>query len=410
VQGESREDLSPRDRARGVSSLERRCGDSALGSWYSEVFPPFITGCRDLIVKEAGAGAVEGLILAGSFATREGSVVRIGGRQVFLSDVDLLLVVSSPEAHARIYPGRSGIGKACEASLPGAEFEGRVDIGVMTRGELVSMPLSPGVFDMREMGLILYGTPEIFSSLPSFTRDAIGSREALRLLENRMAAFLGERPVHERPEGVALYRFLYGVSKVYTDIVTASLCASRCYRPGYMARVEFLASPEGSGASKGLGRSLIDDAVRWTQFKVDPDSSAVWTSRDRAPHMWLDAAGDLLAAWDSIRLGEEKDGGRARTRLIDLARSWRGIDPGRAWTGRAMMVAGALLAGREPMEQIREESVRLIRHAAERGTGDDVGAAPGGWPHGRGSWDDAASRTSAQWRRLVTGRGDDSDG
>jgi len=406
VQGESREDLSPRDQAHGAS-FERSCGDSALVSWYSEVFPRFIRRCGDLIVAEAGAENTDGLILAGSFASREGSVVTIGDRQVLLSDLDLLLVVSSSPAHSLIYPRRSDIGKACEALLADAVFEGRIDIGVMTRSELGSMPPSPGVFDMRERGLLLYGAPELFGSLPSFESGRIGSREALRLLENRMAAFLGERALSERPEGVALYRFLYGICRVYTDIVTASLCAKGCYRPGYRARAEFLVSPEGSEASEGLGSSLIEEAVKWTGFKVDPDAGMVWGFEDRAPRLWLVAAGDLLAAWDRIRQGEGEDGSGARMGPIDLLHAWKPIYKGAAGIGRFRPVAGAILAGKGPLEQIREVAVSLVRHAAERGTGGDVGAAPGSWPYGRVPWEIAASRTSAIWRRLVTGRGDD---
>lgn len=232
--------------------------DSAPGSWYTDAFPGFIEKCRDLILKEAGVGSVVGLILAGSFASSEGSVVMLGGEPVFLSDIDLLLVVSSPASHTRFYPRRSEIGKACEDLLPGAVFEGRIDVGVMTQDELSAMPFSPGVFDMREMGLLLHGGEALRDRLPSFGRSEIGTGEALRLLENRMAAFLGDRPGTDRPDGRGLYRFLYGISRVYTDILTASLCADGSYRSGYRARAEFLASPDSSRIRGELGDSLSD--------------------------------------------------------------------------------------------------------------------------------------------------------
>jgi predicted nucleotidyltransferase len=122
VQGESREHNSP-------------------GSWYMDVFPGFIEQCRELILKEAEMESVAGLILAGSFASSEGSIVLLGGKPLFLSDIDLLLIVSSSASHARLYPRRSEIGKKCESLLPGALFEGGIDVGVMTRDELAAMPL-----------------------------------------------------------------------------------------------------------------------------------------------------------------------------------------------------------------------------------------------------------------------------
>ncbi len=405
MQGESREDLFPCNPRRGVFSLERRCSDSALESWYADVFPGFIEQCRDLIVGKAGPGNVEGLILSGSFASCEGSVVMLYGGPVFLSDMDLLLVVSSPESHAVLYPRRSIIGKACEDLLPDARFEGRIDAGVMTAGELAEMPLSPGVFDMRERGVLLHGGKGLLDRFPSFGPGEIATREALRILENRMAAFLGDRPAMDRPEGKDLYRFLYGVSRVYTDIVTSSLCAESMYRSGYVARAEFLAnSPEASEVRRELGGSLTDDAVRWTGFKIDPVADRVWMEEDRAWRMWLEAAGDLLAVRDGI---SRKDHGRdvgGRLRFTDLLRAWNAAVHDISIAGRMKLFIGSLLSGREPGGHIREESVRLIRHAAEKGTGGVVGAAPGGYPHGRTSWGEAASRTSAEWRRLVTGR------
>jgi hypothetical protein len=389
VQGESREDSAP-------------------GSWYTDVFPGFIEQCRDLILEEAGVESVVGLILAGSFASSEGSIVLLGGRPLFLSDIDLLLVVSSSASHARLYPRRSKIGKACEGLLPGAVFEGRIDVGVMTSDELAAMPPSPGVFDMREVGLLLHGEEGLRDRFPSFGRSEIGTGEALRLLENRMAAFLGDRPGTDRPEGRVLYSFLYGVSRVYTDIVTASMCVGGIYRSGYRARAEFLSSPESSEMRGELGDSLSDDAVRWTRFKTEPDADKIWTGEDRASRVWLDAAGDLLAVRDGIMRKDGGCGGGTRHRPLDLLRLWKRAAADRRGIGRLRLLAEGPLSGREPLEQIREASVRLIMHAVGKGTGSDIGAAPGGYPHGRGSWEDAASRTAYEWRRLVTGREDDS--
>lgn len=405
MQGESREDLSQCDPGHGGYSLERRCSDSVLESWYANVFPVFIERCRDLIVEQTRPGNVEGLILSGSFASCEGCVVMLGGGPVFLSDIDLLLIVSSPASHAALYSRRSIIGKACEDLLPDARFEGRIDVGIMTSGELAAMPLSPGVFDMRERGVLLCGGKGLLGRFPSFGPDEIAAGEALRLLENRMAAFLGGRPVTDRPEGGDLYRFLYGVSRVYTDIVTASLCAGGMYRSGYEARAELLArSPGASEVRRELGGSLTEKAMRWTGFKTDPVMEGVWTGEDRAWHMWLEAAGDLLAVRDGI---SRKDHGSARAgspRFTDLFRAWNAAVPDISILERMKLFIGSLFSGREPGGHVRGESLRLIRHVVEKGTGGIVGAAPGGYPHGRTSWEEAASRTSAEWHRLVTGR------
>ena len=409
MQGESREDFSPRDLTRGFFSLRRRSSDSALEAWYAGVFPGFIEQCRDLIVEEAGAGNVKGLILSGSFASREGSIVLLDGNPVFLSDIDLLLIVPTLASHSEVYPGRSIIGKACEDLLPDARFEGRIDVGVVTEGELSGMPLSPGIFDMRERGVLLYGGKEILDRFPSFGPEDIGIVEALRLLENRMAAFLGDRPLTDMPEGKDLYRFLNGVSRVYTDIVTASLCAARLYRPGYAARGEFFTgSPECTEVRGELGESLTGDAVRWTGFKTDPGADRAWTGEESAWQMWLEAAGNLLAVRDRISMMDHGRASRVGISNIDLLRAWKTAVDGIPVIGRMRLIAGSLFSRQEPVGYIRERSVGLIRHAAEKGTGGIVASAPGGYPHLRTSWEKAASRTSAEWRRLVAGREEES--
>lgn len=405
MQGESREDLSPCNPMRGVFPHKRRCSDSALESWYADVFPGFIGKCRDLIVGNAGPGNVEGLILSGSFASREGCVVMLDGGPVFLSDVDLLLVVSSPASHAELYPRRSIIGKACEDLLPDARFEGRIDVGIMMPGELTTMPMSPGVFDMRERGVLLHGEKGLLDRFPFFGPGEIGAGEAMRLLGNRMAAFLGDRPVMDMPEGKDLYGFLYGVSRVYTDILTASLCGGGVYRSGYVKRAEFLAnSPEASEVRRELGGSLTDDAVRWTRFKTDPVVDMFWSGEDRAWPLWLEAAGNLLSVWDRISQKDNKRVPGGRLRFRDLLRAWNAAVPDISFPDRLKLFIGSLISGREPGGHIRGESVRLIRHAVEKGAGGVVGSAPGGYPHGGTSWEEAASRTSAEWCRLVTGR------
>jgi len=411
VQGESREDLSPCDPVRGVFSPGRRCSDSALEAWYTDVFPGFIEKCRDRIVEDAGPENVAGLILSGSFASCEGSMIMLDGYPVFLSDMDLLLVVSSAAAHAEIYSRRSIIGKECEELLPDVRFDGRIDIGVVTPGELAGMPLSPGVFDIREKGVLLYGEKGLFGRFPSFNPGETGPDEALRLIENRMAAFLGEWPATDKPEGKDLSRFLYGVSRVYTDILTASLCAAESYQPGYAARAGFLAdSPDASELRGELGKSMTDDILRWTRFKIDPVAEGFWTGEDRAPYIWLEAAGALLAVRDRVSRNDNGRDPYRVQRFRELFRAWKAAVPDIPFTKRVILIIASLLSGSEPEGRVREESLRLTRHAVKKGTGGGVESAPGGYPHRGTSWEEAASRTSAEWRRLVTGREEESLG
>ena len=397
--GESREDKSPHGTARGISVLERSCADAALTRWYAGEFPDFLARCGDHVLEVAGPDETAGVILLGSFATSEGAVAILDGRPVILSDIDLLLVVRSRETHAKIYPRRALIALECERLLPDAVFSGRVDLGVITQEELSSMPRSPGVFDMRESGVFLSGGELLREMMPRFSPGDIGPAEALRLLENRAASFLGCRPGTGGGGDTRRLERLYGMSRVYTDILTASLCVRGLYASGYDARKDILLRlEEGAALREGLGDSLIEDIVRWTLFKIDPTEEETWTEADTLPRAWLAGAGDLLAAIDLTAGMVSVEEMPARISPASLRRMWMSAGAG------VMACIRGTLAGKTPDQRAREGSVRLLRHAAERGTGGRVGSAPGGYPFGRSSWEDAAAAAWSAWSCLVSGR------
>ena len=198
------------------------------------------------------------------------------------------------------------------------------------------------------------------------------------------------------------------MSRVYTDIINASLCAEGMYLPGYSARAGFIsASGDAAGLRESLGESLTADAVKWTDFKVDPDAGKVWGEEMSALHIWLEAAGDLLAIRDRLLRNETLTSGN-RFSCRDRLRSWKSIAEETGPAGRIRIFAAALISGNDPGMHIRDESVRLIRQAAEKGTECSVEGARGGYPHGRTSWERAAAETFSAWRQLVSGRESDS--
>jgi hypothetical protein len=252
---------------------------------------------------------------------------------------------------------------------------------------------------MKAHGVFLHGGEDLRERLPGFSREDIGPAEAMRLLENRAASFLGCRPGAGGSGIVKQLNNLYGMSKVYTDILTAALCVRGLYTSGYAARLDLLLHmEEGAVLREDLEDSLIEDILRWTHFKIDPTEDETWSDADTAPGRWLSAAGDLLAAIDrTARLGTGSDQ-TERIPFGPLLRMWRN-----AGAGPAAAVRFAF-GGQTPDERVREESVRLIRHAAERGTDGRVHSAAGGYPFGKGSWEDSAASAWSAWNVLVSGR------
>jgi hypothetical protein len=273
---------------------------------------------------------------------------------------------------------------------------------------------------MRRVGRVLHGDPSVLELLPEPDPGAIGADAARLLCENRIAALLGMAPEAEEGLKSDSPLLLYAISRVYTDIATAELCAAGVYRSGYEERLRWLrGDPEAKHLREKIDRRLVERIALWTDYKLRP-SPAV------APYgsnveMWKEAATDILNAWKRATVSAAgRDPALADCRPIEELialrprcgslrsnlRSWHEYEGARR--GRfclRVLVASSVRALRgAPDDRIRLEAVRLMDAGVTKGMGHRVGRPSGGFPHGGGSWFVAARLTSLAWRRLVYGR------
>lgn len=395
-------------------------GGPFVAAAFNGRFDRFLHECAETIVGCAGGDLTRCLFLCGSFATGEGSVDLTSGSPLLLSDVDLVLVVDTIEAHRTVYPTRRRLAAACEARFPEARFAGHVDVGVMLSGELGSLRLSPGVFDMRTAGRVLFGDASVLGRLPDPDPGAIGAGEARLLCENRMASLLGAAQLVREDSSTGSPELRYAISRVYTDIGTAELCAAGAYRTGYAERLRWLSGdPRAASVRKNLGEPVIDAIARWTAYKLCPSPEAAPAGNPAA--LWLEAAGRILTAWKrATAAGAGLEPGSAVSRpvgeLIPLRprcgsaraalRRWREYlraDAERS-SPSALALALARFRGGSPDDRVRLEAIRLIDAAIGSGTGRRIDRPPRGFPHGGGPWPEAARATHLAWDRLVHGR------
>ncbi|RJR31752.1 MAG: hypothetical protein C4574_00830 [Candidatus Latescibacterota bacterium] len=396
--------------------------------WWQQRSPAFLASCARLVEERVGADRLRGLVLCGSFATGDESIVLETEPPILLSDVDLAAVVGSLADLERWSPRRTELGAACEALLPEVRFAGRVDVGIMLPRDLAALPARPGVLDMKSAGRVLAGDPEILSAVPAYGPRDVPAREAVILVENRIAALLGLAAASAGPADEEWYRFRYEIAKVYTDVAAAALSVAGSYRAGYAERARIVSAAAGDPGSL-LGRLVDEPLARriasWTRFKIAPsrDSAAGADEGGGAEAAWERAASDLerfraLAA--SVAVSGEaglsrppsaerlaKAGRRAGT-ARDRLRSWRGylarIGPRRAIEIAIARGAGMLAAF--PDDVVREHAARLLSHRVRLGAGAPVARPPGGFPYRAAAWNEAASQLSAAWRGIVFGRED----
>ncbi len=187
----------------------------------------------------AAAPSVAGVLLTGSFARGEGTVIpnpRTKSR--WLSDVECLVVV------------RGGVvsNREIRRSLRQVELDSNSDCANAGRGIKVELSpiltrrrarmMRPAIFTRErcEHAKLLWGDPAVIPvpRLPS-SGDAIPQRDAFRLLNNRILEQIAVRSEYadRASDSTAI---AYSVAKFWIDLGTSLSVFLGCYRPGYRSR------------------------------------------------------------------------------------------------------------------------------------------------------------------------------
>jgi hypothetical protein len=396
------------------------CGVRTFPDWWPERYHTFLRSCTEHLVESIGREELQAIVLTGSFALDEGSVVFSPSGPLFLSDIDLFLVLSSRASHAKAYGRRRELARGCEALFPGAVFSGHVDAGTFIREELSNLPPRPGVFDLKTHGRVLWGDSEVLAEVPAYRENEIGGEEAILLLENRIMSLIGayrKETNRSAPDDA----FRYEIARVYVDIATAALCIDSSYCSGYGMRGRRLRERAAGSLARLVPSSLLPEVERWTAYKLDPSGGTgrLNDEKHEAERLWERAARHLLELWKR-GAGELRDR-RADGAHVPAAESLfrrRGANNGRYnlrfWkrflsrlpaAARVRMIASlrGTLARKNPLDVIREDGVRLIEHRVLHG---GEGIVPGlrmAAAGNSGEWRAAAKQAHGLWAAMVFG-------
>jgi hypothetical protein len=186
----------------------------------------------------AAAPSIAGVLLTGSFARGEGTVIahpRTTSR--WLSDVECLVVVrggvvSKHEIQRSMRQVESDSNSDCGNAERGIKVELRA---ILTEGML---RLRPAIFtrELCEHAKLLWGDPAAIPvpPLPS-SGEAISRYDAFRLLNNRIIEQIAVRSDYadRTSDSTAI---AYALAKFWIDLGTSLSVFLGCYRPGYKSR------------------------------------------------------------------------------------------------------------------------------------------------------------------------------
>jgi hypothetical protein len=188
--------------------------------------------------ESAAAPCVAGVLLTGSFARGEGTIIATGGSESrWLSDVECLVVVrggivSKNEIQRSMRRIERDTNSECGNAARGIKVELRA---ILTEGML---RLRPAIFtsELCEHAKLLWGDPAAIPVPPTtWSRAEVSKHDAFRLLNNRIIEQIEVRSEYADHAGDSTAA-AYSLAKFWIDLGTSLSVFMGCYRPGYRSR------------------------------------------------------------------------------------------------------------------------------------------------------------------------------
>jgi hypothetical protein len=265
----------------------------------------------------AAAPSVAGVLLTGSFARGEGTVIaNPATKSRWLSDVECLVVVrggivSTQEIQRSMRQVEHDTNSDCGKAARGIKVELRA---ILTEG---MQRLRPAIFtsELCEHAKLLWGDP---AAVP-FPRtrssgESISKYDAFRLLNNRIIEQIAVRSEHA-DRTIDRTAVAYSLAKFWIDLGTSLSVFLGCYQPGYRSR-----------------QHPIEDALLANQEILGAEMSGVLISRFRNAMALKLGQGGFPSGELSCEFSEAVEIARAiwnwesgQLGTSVAARDWRGI-------------------------------------------------------------------------------------
>jgi hypothetical protein len=337
--------------------------------------------CLALLGERLGPDQLVALVLTGSFARGEGSVMSAGGRPRVLGDIEFLVVLPTETTFHRLraeFPGWSREASERVRDLVDVDIEfGPVEVGYLARRARPSI----FVHDLIRHGKVVSGPADILERVPPFEAADIPREDALFLVFNRAIEQLEAYDRAAELEGAALWELAYQRVKLVLDLAGSALAFTGRHEASYAERPRafrevLLTAP---GLARRLPAGFTEELERAARLKLLPgDGSGVLPS-----HLPLDAqrlwvreriVSGVPAALAVLRwelgelLGVEPDAGRGRSderEIVELVDRWM---RSQRWGRRAWDWAKvALHPIPAPLPVSRVRAARLAMRSTPRG-------------------------------------------
>lgn len=284
------------------------------------------------------------LILTGSIARGEGSLLLKDGKWWVLGDAEFLVVLRDG---ARLLSTRrfSRVAQEMSGVLERLGIICSLDFSAVHADYFLRMRPHIFGYELRTCGKTLWGDPEVLHSLPSFSASEIPKEDAWRLLCNRMIEqlrVLGE--IHTEGD-LPIEKMMHSCNKFFLDLGTSLLIFLGEYEPTYQLRAEKLSRLAHDANGSGLPFSLVDfsrQATKLTAFRLRPETDpcigaaipSAAAQREALLRRWLEAVPYARRLWDweiAALVGEGERGASLDEQWARFLRAQSSFDKLKGW-------------------------------------------------------------------------------
>ncbi len=248
--------------------------------------------------------SLQAVVLTGSLARDEATLVEEGKRWRLLGDAEFLLIFHT---HASL-PRTVAMGfmrQNIETSI--SRFGVTSEICVTAAYPKYLRSLRPSIFayELRNCGKVVWGDPEILTCIPSFSSSDIPWEDGWRLLSNRMVEQLEVLEDLEQKPKMLSSRLHYRTVKLYLDMATSFLLFAGEYAPTYEERAQRLriladTQPADDKTPFNLHQfcDRVSECTQWKLSEIACDTSSISQPiGERDSTWWEEAVGYAQALW-----------------------------------------------------------------------------------------------------------------
>jgi len=318
---------------------------------------------------------LRGVVLTGSFARGEGSVMAVNGHLRVLGDIELLVIVPRARDYRALRPALAGWSREVSAALAERGLAVELEFGPAEEAYLRKRA-RPSIFvhDLRTHGRVVWGPADLLARIPPFEAGGIPRTDAVHLLFNRAIEQLDAWDRVETSSGEALLGVAYQPLKLWLDLAGSALAFSGRHVSSYAERPRAFAAL--LDCTPALAASLPGDfqeqLARAARLKLAPGADEVLPAGPpEAQRRWVRAeiggAVPALAGVLRWELAQLLGGDAPLPVLLErwvTAQPWR--RRARAWAKLALhpMACPLPLSARRALALARRSTPRALVYAA----------------------------------------------